>query len=198
MNLIIRVLGQSHQPAKRNRYADMTWLEKIKLNLFIRATHHQLALTSTPDLSAFKKTNIAILFNGTNPQDRHTADKLVQELRDNGHNVSVLGYVDTYAEAVSYSFKHFYRKNLNWYYLPTHDDIESFLRLPYHILINLAPADLWPMHYIAARAQARFKIGPYCHHLKIYQLMLSDQNELDLNDTIAQIKKLLSTIQYHG
>lgn len=176
----------------------MTWLEKIKLNLFIKATQHQLSQAGVPELSALKKTNIAILFNGTAPQDRHIADHLVQELRHNGHNVSVLGYVDTYAEAVSYPFKHFYRKNLNWYYIPKHDDIESFLRLPFHILINLASADLWPMHYIAARAQARFKIGPYCHRLKVYQLMLSDQNELDLNDTIAQIKKLLSTIQYHG
>lgn len=176
----------------------MDGVENIKLKFFIRKVKHILAHAVTPDLSAYKRTNIAILFNGTEPKNRWTVEKLVEELRDNGHNVSVLGFIDTYSEAVSYSFKHFYRKNLNWYQIPKHDDIENFLRLPFHILLNLAPADLWPMHYIAARAQAKFKIGPLWHPLKVYQLMLSDQNDLNLDDTIAHIKKLLSTIQYHG
>lgn len=176
----------------------MRWLDNIKLSLFLREVQHLLKHSLPPDLSGYKKTNIAIIFNGTESKDRITVDKLVEELRDNGHNVSVLGYIDTFSEAASYSFKHFYRKNLSWNYVPKHDDIELFLQMPYHILLNLAPAELWPMHYIAARASAKFKIGPYCHRLKVYQLMLSDQNELNLEATIAHIKKLLSTIQYHG
>ena len=141
-------------------------------------------------------TTIAILFDGTNPETRIPVEGLIRELRDNGHEVYPLGYIDNYSVASSYPFKHFYKKNLSFAMIPKHPDVEKFVSKNYTVLLNVAPKDLIWMHYIAKRTHADFKVGPLKENFEIYDLMIHPEDTLSTEKMIESIKTTLKNIQY--
>lgn len=141
-------------------------------------------------------TTIAILFDGTVSENRIPAEALITELRDNGHEVYPLGYIDNYSVASSYPFKHFYKKHLNFALIPKHPDVDKFTGKNYTILINLAPDHLLWMHYLAKITQADFKVGPHKEGYEIYDLMIHPEDARSTQKMIESIKRTLKSIQY--
>ena len=141
-------------------------------------------------------TTIAILFEGTSVDTRVPVEQLISELRDNGHEVYPLGYIDNYSVASSYPFKHFYKKHLNFAFIPNHPDVTKFVEKNYTILLNLAPDHLAWMHYIAKVTPAEFKVGPHRDEYSIYDLMIHPDEAMSTEKMIQSIKTTLKTIQY--
>ena len=174
----------------------MEWLTYIRKKLFLRAFNK-----ATPNVDETYKVNLAvttigILFDGTTAADRVPVENLIQELRDNGHEVYPLGYIDNYSVATTYAFKHFYKKNLTFHYLPKHPDVDKFLAKNYTILMNLASAENLPLHYIAKKTHARFKIGPFQNGVEMYDLMVQPSDSENTASLISHIKRILKSIQY--
>ncbi len=151
---------------------------------------------SDPDPN-LAKANIGLLFDGTYGDDRTAVEALVNELRNSGNIVSSLGYIDHDAVASTYSFKHFYRKHVNYFFIPKHDDIERFMMMKYHILINLGKQDDLPLHYIAKLTLSSFKIGPFNDWNNHYDIMIQSREKMKVDQLINEIKRILKNIQYH-
>ena len=174
----------------------MGWIEDFKNYLFFRKFNKASTKVDETYHVNLSKTNISILFDGTTHETRTPVEALIAELRDNGHEVFPLGYIDNYSVASSYPFKHFYRKNLNFYFIPNHPDVDKFVNKNYTILINLAPRDNLTMHYLSKITNAEFKVGPLKDNMEIYNLMIQPEESQNTTQMIDSIKKILKTIQY--
>ncbi|MCB0657361.1 MAG: hypothetical protein KDC57_14550 [Saprospiraceae bacterium] len=176
------------------------WVQQMRETIFkkilqnVRRRREDTA-TTDPNL---KVTSIGILFDGTLPEDRQVLDRLVQQLRQSSNQVLVLGYIDNYSIATTYPFKHFYKKHVNWFYVPKHPDIDKFSRIHYDILMNLGRPDQFTLHYIAKSALASFKVGPHYPGIEIYDVMVRAPQEHDLDEFIDNVKRLLKNIQYRN
>jgi len=53
----------------------------------------------------------------------------------------------------------FKRSDLNFFYLPKHDDVNEFISTPYEILIDINFRKEFPLLYVTALSKAEFKIG---------------------------------------
>lgn len=174
----------------------MGFINNLREFLFFRKFNNakiKSGETYRVDLSG---TTICILFDGTTHESRMPVEALVTELRDNGHEVFPLGYIDNYSVATTYPFKHFYKKNLNFFYIPKHPDVNKFVNKNYTILINLTPRENLTMHYLAKVTHAEFKVGPLKENMEIYDLMIQPEESQNTHKMIVSIKKILKTIQY--
>ncbi|MCB0602992.1 MAG: hypothetical protein KDC28_17260 [Saprospiraceae bacterium] len=178
----------------------MQWVQHLREKIFLKIlqnVHRRPEDTAYMDPN-MRVTSIGILFDGTYPEDRQVLDQLVQQLRQSNNQVLVLGYIDNYSIASTYPFKHFYKKHVNWLYVPKHPDINQFTRIRCDILLNLGRPDLLPLHYIAKQAMASFKVGPHYPGIEIYDVMVHAPNEHTLDGFIANVKRLLKNIQYRN
>ena len=174
----------------------MGFFDELKNFLFFRKFNKASVQTDNTYHINLSVTTIGILFDGTTHESRFPVEALITELRDNGHEVYPLGYIDNYSVASTYPFKHFYRKHLNFYYIPKHPDIEKFLNKNYTILLNLSPRDNLTMHYLSKITNAEFKVGPLKENMEIYDLMIQPGESQNTKEMISSIKKILKTIQY--
>ena len=174
----------------------MGFIDELRHKLFLRKFNKAIPSVDETYRVNLAITTIAILFEATSTETREPVQALIDELRDNGHEVYPLGYVDNYSVASSYPFKHFYKKNLSFSLIPKHPDVDKFTLKNYTVLLNLASRDNLPLHYLSKTTFAEFKVGPLKENFEIYDLMIQPEESQNTTQMIESIKKILKTIQY--
>jgi hypothetical protein len=108
---------------------------------------------------------IGLLFDATQPFSFEIIKDLVKDLSSTAKEVKVLGYVDSKQMIDHYlyrkGFEFFTRTHLNWFSKPQSDAVNDFIKKDFDILLNLSLEQSYPVNYIFALSNARFKAGRY-------------------------------------
>jgi len=84
---------------------------------------------------------------------------------------------------------------VNWFGKPINPVVGDFLKRKFDILIDLSQSDLFPIHYIFALSDAKFKITNDSIKAKYADFVLQQSNNEKLESYINQIKHYLEAIQ---
>ena len=120
---------------------------------------------------------IGIIFKYDTPENFELLKKYVSYLKDFKKKIKVFGFFDMkeVPGKLAYSkveFEFFTKKDLNWYGRPGGVYIQNFIEEERDILIDLNIHDSIPLKFIAAKTNARFKIGKLNEENKKYFDML--------------------------
>jgi|SRR6218665_1080096 len=135
---------------------------------------------------------VGMLFDASNPEDFELVKRYVVYLREQAKKVKVMGYFSarqipslTYSK-LEYDF--FSSKEINWFGKPTTHLIDNFINEEYDLLIDLNIHDHFPLKYITALSQAKFKVGKYKEEdEKIYDMMIDADNTQTLKYFLRQV-----------
>jgi hypothetical protein len=132
--------------------------------------------------------NIGILFNATDQVSFEIVKELVKNLSSRNNSIDVLGYVDSKQLIDHYlyrkGFDFFTRKQLNWYYKPETDVVNSFINKPFDLLINLSLDEPYPILYILASSIAKFKAGLYVEGQDYLDFMIDINKEKEAMENL--------------
>lgn len=154
-------------------------------------------------LSLESVRSIGILYDATENENYEVVKNYVRELRELKKEVLALGFVDQ-KELPNMRFSKlgldfFTRKNLNWYFKPSHPMVTKFINADFDILIFLNIEQLLPLKYIAAATQAKFKIGKYdAKNAAFCDFMIKTNEQVTLPkfiDLVNNYLKVLSHVQ---
>lgn len=84
---------------------------------------------------------------------------------------------------------------VNWYGKPSNPVVKEFLKRKYDLLIDITQSDTFPIHYIFALSNAKFKITNKSTKSKYADFVLQLDNKEKLDSYIKQIKHYLEAIQ---
>jgi hypothetical protein len=144
-----------------------------------------------------KADSIGILFNATHQVSFEIVKELVKNLSKKNNTIDVLGYVDTKQLIDHYlyrkGFDFFTRKQLNWYYKPENSNVDEFIKKPFDILLDLSLDQHFPIRYILAFSEAKFKAGKYTEGAEYLDFMIDISKE---NEAMNALKNELGK-EYH-
>jgi len=142
---------------------------------------------------------IAILFNGTLPEDIKLVKKFVAKLSKGKEMVSVLGYVNekdrSFEHMSSLHFDFFSNQELNWHGKPQGMVIENFFKEEYDILIDLSLKEFYPLTYMAVASPAKFKVGRCREDVHVFDLSIDNSKKTGLENLINEIHHYLNLIK---
>jgi hypothetical protein len=138
--------------------------------------------------------SIGILFNATQQVSFEIVKELVKNLTSKNNTIDVLGYVDTKQLIDHYlyrkGFDFFTRKQLNWYYKPLNGNVEEFIKKPFDLLLDLSLDQPFPIRYILAFSEAKFKAGKYTENAEYLDFMIDiDKENEAMNALKSELKK---------
>ena len=143
--------------------------------------------------------NIGIIFNATHQNTYEVARKYIRALNEMNISVKALGFVDSkevlefYQKSIYFEF--FSRKNLNWYHKPNNPNTKAFIETKFDILIDLSIVEDFPIQYIVALSEARFKVGSVKGTENYYDFMIRLDEKQDLEYFVEQIDHYLKMIK---
>jgi hypothetical protein len=142
---------------------------------------------------------VGMIFEAGNPEDFELIKKYVLYLREMKKKVKVIGYYNSKEiPSLAYSkleYDFFSWKELNWYNKPDNDFIRYFIEEPYDVLIDLNINNHFPLKYIAAMSNAKFKVGKYSDGNKaIYDLLIHAEEGKSFKYFLRQIDTYLQMI----
>jgi len=123
--------------------------------------------------SFFNASSIALLFDGSKPENIEPVKKYHQFLRGLNKRVHLLCYIDKERPGESLPFDYLTRKNLNWCFVPDAEKISDFIGRRFDVLINLSTEECLPLEYISALSASTYRVGrfipdkTFCHDLMI-------------------------------
>jgi hypothetical protein len=151
------------------------WGERI-LNAKLSSTERNAAACNINQAKS-----IGILFNATEQVSFEIVKELVKNLSNKNNSIEVLGYVDTKQLIDHYlyrkGFDFFTRKQLNWYYKPQTEKVDEFINKPFDLLLDLSLDNPFPLKYILAFSEARFKAGKFSENCTYLDLMIDVSKE---------------------
>lgn len=141
--------------------------------------------------------SIGILYNATNERHYETVKQYVKQLRSHHKEVLALGFVDAkQLPAMWYSklgLDFFTRKDLNWQMIPNNLYIQNFIKGKFDILLMLNIENCFPLKYLAAVTEAKFKIGRYDKkNVDIFDMMISMDEKSTFYQFIQQVNHYLN------
>ena len=151
----------------------------------VSATKRELAVCNLKDAK-----KVGILFNATHMVSFEIIKDFVKQISTKENKISVLGYVhskkliDHYLYRKGFDF--FTRNELNWFYKPTSESVQEFIKTPFDLLINLNLEEYYPIKYILAVSKARFKVGKYSEGQAFLDFMIDIEKE---KETMENLKK---------
>lgn len=147
-----------------------------------------------------KASSIAVIYNATNRRDADIVKKFIQYLKEERKEVLSLGFIDSKDSSnivqPHLNYIYFDRNNLSKAMVPRGNDVTSFIKKPYSILIDLNIKECFPIEYITSLSNAKFKVGAsgnYRDEVCDLTLNITDNNKLEY--LIIQIKHYLKMIK---
>lgn len=127
---------------------------------------------------------IGIIYNATEYVSFEIIKDFTKQISKGDVKVTILGYVhskkliDHYLYRKGFDF--FSRNELNWYYKPVSETVESFIQQPFDILFNLSLEGYFPIQYIVGLSKASFKVGKFSQSENNLDLMIDIEKEKSL------------------
>lgn len=142
---------------------------------------------------------VGIIFNATHQDTYEITRKYIKALNERNLTVKALGFVDSkevldfYQKSIYFEF--FSRKNLNWYSKPNNPNTKNFIESKFDILIDLSIVEDFPIQYIVALSEAKFKVGCLKGMENYYDFMIDLGPKQQLKFFIEQLDYYLEMIK---
>jgi hypothetical protein len=128
---------------------------------------------------------VGILFERDNDTTAANTAKLAKFLFDQGIQIDVLAYVNlkkpTEELESKKGLKLFYKRDLNWFGKPKSEEVVSFIKQKFDLLIKADFSKSYPLAYICTQSNASLVAGPKDDLVSSYDFILethkSDQRE---------------------
>jgi hypothetical protein len=145
-------------------------------------------------------STIGIIYDATNRNDAETIKKFVQYLKEELKEVLALGFIDSKdsSDIVSahLNYVYFDRRDLSKRMIPNGHEVANFTNKPFSILIDLNLKDNFPIEYISALSQAKFKVGAAgAYRDDVCDLIIDVAQNNNLEYFIIQLKHYLKMIK---
>ena len=174
----------------------MKIIENTKRFLGNRAINHHLKSQKRTMISCNiqSATTIGILFNATHAVAFDIVKDLVKDMEVYKASILALGFVDSKQLIDHYlyrkGFDFFTQNDLNWYGKPTSENVDAFIKKPFDILLDLSLDNPFPIKYVIACSQARFKSGKYSSDQEYLDFMIDIEKEKEaMNDIHSELAK---------
>lgn len=144
--------------------------------------------------------NIGILYDATDATNFEVVKAYVKSLRNRQKDILALGYVDKKElpsnQYAQYGLDFFTRKHLNWQRIPNHRIVSNFISEKFDILINLSNNNCFPLRYITALSNARFRVGQFNRrNMMCYEMMIDTNGEEGIKGFIEEVENYLRQIK---
>lgn len=122
---------------------------------------------------------IGILYDATREEDFETVKEYIKKLRtDYKKDMLAMGFVNKNKlpkeQFPQYGLDFFTRKELNFKMVPIDPIVHNFINERFDILIDLHASGIFPLQYIAAMSNARFRVGRYDkRNVNSYDMMIN-------------------------
>ena len=141
---------------------------------------------------------VGVLYNASDPAEVALVSKYMHGLQQKGKHVKGLAYIPDHKQAAEVTADHFTDKNVNWLFVPSGMDVESFMKERFDLLVNLYTRPCLPLEYIAALSEARYKVGRYIEDKTYcFDLMVYLDEQKGLGNMIKEVDHLLTEINKH-
>jgi len=141
---------------------------------------------------------IGVIFSLEEEKAFDLTNQFLNYLASQNIKVYALGYIPTKEIppklAPNSKINLFTRKDLNWYYRPTHSIVQQFIDQDFDILIDLSKQSLLPLKFVNNLSRAKFKVGKESNNGREYDMMIRISEDQGLQYLIDQIKYYLSRI----
>ncbi|MFM7218403.1 MAG: DUF6913 domain-containing protein [Bacteroidota bacterium] len=144
---------------------------------------------------------IGILYNATDEADYEVIKEYVKKLRsEHKKDVLAMGFVDRKKMPASqfpqYGLDFFCKKDLDFRMIPKDPIVHNFIQEPFDILVNLNAERCFPLQYIAALSQARFRVGRYDRRtVDCYDMMINLKGDPGIRTMIDEIETFLRILK---
>ncbi len=144
---------------------------------------------------------IGLLYDATDEKDYEYIKTYVKHVRSNyKKDILAMGYVDKKmlpaSQFAQYGLDFFTRKDLNYGMIPVDPIVDNFINAKFDILINLNSGKCFPLRYIAAVSNARFRVGRYAKsHTACYDMMIKMKGDLPIKNVIEEVEHFLRLIK---
>ncbi len=143
--------------------------------------------------------NIGILFEIRTEEDLNTVRFFVSQIKERSRKITVLGYVSKKELLQSLKsdneFDFISQQDFNWYFKPKGYVIKNFMSDGFDLLIDLSLRKNPALLYIAAFAEAKFKVARFDDKQKeYYDLMIDIGKDNSLKYLINQLKHYITLI----
>lgn len=140
-------------------------------------------------------STIGLLFNASERNEYVQVQTYVESLRKRKKSVKILAFVDSKSANEDNPFPYFSRNDLNWYEVPSSDEVKDFVSIKFDILINLCTISSAPLEYICAVSASTFRIGRYSKDkVYCYDLMINNDKNASISEFIKEVDHFLETI----
>lgn len=154
-----------------------------------------------PEIVNFDQaTSIGFLYDATLESDTEVIKNYTRNLRSNSKkDVLAMGYVDKKkphkSQYAQFGLDFFTRKDLNFIMIPVDPSVQNFIEKKFDILVNVNSSNSFPLQYISALSNAKFKVARFQNKKEdAFDMMIKIDNEAPLKTVLEEIEKYLRLI----
>lgn len=145
-----------------------------------------------------QSVSVGILFDASSSSDNVIIKNLVKDLRQQGKDARVLGYVNHRNKDPQYISDghnaYISKQDFNWLNQPKDPLIDEFISKKFDILLVLTYQNWFPVHYISSLSQAHFKVGKSGISEPNFDLTLEMAEITPLEEQVSQMMRYLNMI----
>lgn len=144
---------------------------------------------------------IGMLYDATDERDYEMVKAYVKTVRSNyKKDILAMGFVDKkelpQSQFAQYGLDFFTRKDLNFKMIPVNPIVDNFIKEKFDILVNLNSGKCFPLRYISAMSNARFRVGRYSKsNTDCYDMMVKLTGEPPIKTVIEEIEHFLKLLK---
>lgn len=149
-------------------------------------------------------TKIGLLYDATDEKDYEVVKSYVKKIRSTfKKDILAMGFVDRktlpQSQFAQYGLDFFTKRDVNFKMIPVNPIVQNFINEKFDILINLNSGKCFPLRYIAAMSQAKFRVGRYVRNATdSYDLMVQIKGEPGIKTVIEEIEHFLKILKTAG
>ena len=139
--------------------------------------------------------NIAVIMQDMGDGQVDAVKRYISQLKKRNKEVSVIFYKSHKLKKTDErTADYFYKSDVNWYGIPSHDILDSFLQKEYDILLYLDDTSELPMEYLLRMTKSQLKISPYSKGIEKFTDFSIDCKNHDKAGQLDEIDKLLDKL----
>jgi len=138
---------------------------------------------------------VGLLFDATDLLNRNVVRQYAEELKNKGKEVTLFAFLQENEKNSNFAFKHFTKKDLNWFQYPNEEAINGFINQPFDFLINLYLDQQPALEYVSGLSKAHLRVGPYSEKLHCYDLMIDTARQPNLDFFVKHVSYFLNRLK---
>lgn len=179
----------------------MGTIQRIKRNIYEFLLQRKISRSNAKRevVQLSEASRIGILYDASQPENTITVSRFSELLKQQGKDVSLLGFVNEQRNDFSDKPSLFNKKELNWMQQPISEKVQTFIKSDFDILINAWMGEQLTLEYIAALSNARYRVGEYSRKKTFCNEMMIDvHGRQELSYLVDQIAHYLNVFKPHA